>query len=292
MTSFDSLTVIYNPKSSGDAPKLARQFQKDCAKRGLHAVLVPTARAGHATEIARRVAEQPGTPLVVSVSGDGGYNEVIHGVMSAKRPRGADRPIVALIAAGNANDHYRVMHDSTPLVERIEHDIAKPLDILELTTDHVTAFAHSYIGFGVTAKASAKLNQSSKTLSGEISSVVRAVWQQQPFRVTTNGHTKHYTSLVCANINQMAKVVKFADSTNARDGYFELIEHETLSLGALLFGWLRRNKAVAYYKQLSFTTDTLTAQLDGDTITLAVKAPVTVTVRCRKHALRSYYANA
>ena len=58
-----------------------------------------TNHTGHATELAREAAAT-GSPLIVSDSGDGGYNEVVNGAM----------------ASGNANHHARFMHDE-PLVE-------------------------------------------------------------------------------------------------------------------------------------------------------------------------------
>ena len=64
--------------------------------------LCPTERAGHARDLARDAA-QAGHPLIVSVSGDGGDNEVVDGVMKA----GNDNAVCAAKAAGNANDHRR-----------------------------------------------------------------------------------------------------------------------------------------------------------------------------------------
>jgi len=63
---------------------------------------MPTEHAGHATQLSRSAADS-GRPLVVSVGGDGGYNEVVNGVMQA----GNDQASTAVLAAGNANDHRR-----------------------------------------------------------------------------------------------------------------------------------------------------------------------------------------
>lgn len=69
---------------------------------GLAVSLMPTEHAGHATQLSRSAADS-GRPLVVSVGGDGGYNEVVNGVMQA----GNDQASTAVLAAGNANDHRR-----------------------------------------------------------------------------------------------------------------------------------------------------------------------------------------
>ena len=83
--SFDRIVVIFNPQSSGDGPQLADELRADLARRvpDVPVHLCPTERAGHARNLAREAA-RTGHPLIVSVSGDGGYNEVVDGVMQAE----------------------------------------------------------------------------------------------------------------------------------------------------------------------------------------------------------------
>jgi diacylglycerol kinase (ATP) len=102
--SFDRIVVIFNPHSTGDGPQLAEQLHADLTRRlpDVPVRLCPTERAGHACDLAREAAET-GHPLIVSVSGDGGYNEVVDGVIQA----GNDNAVCAVKAAGNANDHRR-----------------------------------------------------------------------------------------------------------------------------------------------------------------------------------------
>ena len=69
-----------------------------------------------------------GSPLIVSVSGDGGYNEVVNGVMDA----GNDRAVCAVRAAGNANDHRRVTREQ-PLADAIVAGDVRRIDLLRLT---------------------------------------------------------------------------------------------------------------------------------------------------------------
>ena len=101
---FDRVVVIFNPNSTGDAPALARELEHDLHERlpGLDVVLRPTERAGHARDLARDAARE-GRPLIVSVSGDGGYNEVVNGLMDARNPHA----VCTVLGAGNANDHAR-----------------------------------------------------------------------------------------------------------------------------------------------------------------------------------------
>ena len=89
--------------------------------------LSPTERAGHGRELARQAAGT-GRPLVVSVSGDGGYNEVVDGVMHADNPD----VVCAVMAAGNANDHRRATGEQ-PLAEVVVAGDVSRIDLLRLT---------------------------------------------------------------------------------------------------------------------------------------------------------------
>ena len=87
MASLDRAVVIYNPPSTGDGSRLAEELHADLALRlpDIPVRLYPTERAGHARDIARE-ATQTGHPLIVSVSADGGYNEVVDGSCGRQRP--------------------------------------------------------------------------------------------------------------------------------------------------------------------------------------------------------------
>ena len=90
MSPFDRIVIIFNPQSTGDAPRRPRSCGRTwrVASRTCRCDLRPTEHAGHAREIAREVAAT-GRPLLVSVSGDGGYNEVVNGVLRVgQRPGG------------------------------------------------------------------------------------------------------------------------------------------------------------------------------------------------------------
>ena len=101
---FERIVVIFNPQSTGPASQRAEELKDALADRlpDMALQLCPTERAGHARELAAQAAAT-GRPLIVSVSGDGGYNEVVDGVMQA----GNQDAVCAVLAAGNANDHRR-----------------------------------------------------------------------------------------------------------------------------------------------------------------------------------------
>src|ERR687897_458691 len=104
VASFDRIVIIFNPKSTGRAPELAEELRDELTERlpTVPLELRPTQHAGHARDLAREAAGA-GRPLLVSVSGDGGYNEVVDGVMQAgDTGAGAGR-----LPPGNADDPRR-----------------------------------------------------------------------------------------------------------------------------------------------------------------------------------------
>lgn len=224
MKSFDRVVVVYNPHSTGNAPQLAEQLRDDLADHlpELSVVMSPTQHEGHGRDLAEAAAAD-GRPLVVSVSGDGGYNEVVDGLMRA----GTDSAVAAVLAAGNANDHRRATADHD-LVEAIVAGEVHRIDLLRLTigkgADAHVQYAHSYIGLGLTPVVAIDLEKGGKGSFIEIVSVVRTFSRFRPFPIELeDGTRKRFDSLVFANINQMAKYATLSESGTPDDGKFEVI---------------------------------------------------------------------
>ncbi len=163
---FDRVIVIFNPHSTGKAPQMAQQLCTELTRRLPHTPvqLCPTERAGHGRELARQAAGV-GRPLVVSVSGDGGYNEVVDGVMQADNPD----VVCAVMAAGNANAHRQATRER-PLADAVGAGDVRRIDLLRLTigagVGARTQYAHSYIGMGLTPIVAIDLERAAKARYG------------------------------------------------------------------------------------------------------------------------------
>ncbi|HEV7655331.1 MAG TPA: diacylglycerol kinase family protein [Mycobacteriales bacterium] len=217
---FDRVVLIFNPQSTGDAEKKAGELRDELASRvpDLPVELLPTERAGHARELARDAAAT-GAPLVVSVSGDGGYSEVVDGLMQA----GNDQVVAAVLAAGNANDHRRATREQ-PLADAIVAGEVTRMDLLRLTTGDDIQWAHSYIGLGLTPVVAIDLEKGGKGSLREIVSVVRTFARFRPFALDlSDGGRVRLDSLVFANIDQMAKFATLSEDGDPDDGLFEVI---------------------------------------------------------------------
>jgi len=286
---FERITVIFNPQSTGPAPQRAEELKNTLADRlpdvPLH--LRPTERAGHARELAAQAAAT-GRPLIVSVSGDGGYNEVVDGVMHAGNPNA----VCAVLAAGNANDHRRSTGEQ-PLVDAIVTGDVRHIDLLRLTvgsdSDAHTRYAHSYIGMGLTPIVAIDLEKGGKGSFKEIVSVVRTFAKFRPFTIDVDpGGLRSLDSLLFANIDEMAKYATLSEDSRPDDGRFEIIAlpHTVkwrilaVALKAATRG-LGPQPTARHYR---FTTVKPTPmQLDGEVI--AVEAATSVSVDIAAGAL-------
>ena len=224
---FESIVIIFNPNSTGNAPKLAEELKDRLADRlpyRPNISLQPTEHAGHAVELAREAAANHANVLVVSVSGDGGYNEVVNGVMQSGNPEA----VCAVMAAGNANYHHSSI-GTKPLEEAIAEGHVRRIDLLNIATgeggDLSGEYAHSYIGFGLTPVVAIDLEKGSKGALKEMVSVVRTFSKFTPFEMQhSNGQHLKLDSLVFANIPEMAKYATLSEAdAQPRDGKFEVV---------------------------------------------------------------------
>jgi len=119
MRPFDRVVLIFNPASTGNAPALAAELRDELQRRqpDLPVTLQPTEHAGHARDLARDAA-RTGRPLLVSVSGDGGYNEVVDGTMKA----GNDAAVWRRAASGE-RQRPPARHPGTTAGRRHRHRI-------------------------------------------------------------------------------------------------------------------------------------------------------------------------
>jgi diacylglycerol kinase (ATP) len=277
---YDRVVIVFNPNSTGDAQERAEELKSGLAERAadLPVELRPTEYAGHAREIAREEAGS-GAPLVVSVSGDGGYNEVVDGLMKA----GATRAVAAVLAAGNANDHRRVV-GRRPLLDAIVEGRTERLDLLRLSVDdEEPRYAHSYIGLGITPVVALELERGGKGSIKEIVTTVRAFSRFRPFTVVVEGGRQNFDSLVFANIAEMAKYATLSDDSRPDDGVFEVVLLPHVSKLRVLVTAVRaavrglgRQPSVREYAFR--TVDPMPLQVDGEVLDLDAGARVRVDI--------------
>jgi diacylglycerol kinase (ATP) len=290
---YTSIGIIYNPNSTGDAVALADELhqQIDTALPEIVVKLWATRRAGHAEELAYRLATDTKRALIISVSGDGGYHEVVNGAVKASEDHGTE-PICTVRGAGNANDHRRTLKQM-PLFEAIISMNEQKLDLLKVVvTDKdgssMVRYAHSYAGLGLTPEVAVELNKHELNRWRELILVARTIHKFKPFAIRlASGTRAEYDNIIFANINQMAKVVTLSSDGTPDDGQFEFI---AMSHGGMVQQLVTAAKAavtglepVAKLKYYEFSViKSMPMQLDGEVIRLKRGSHVEVSIAARK----------
>lgn len=286
MSQYQHITVIYNPKSTGKSQELAEQFVivAKATWPKVDIALQPTKRAGHAEELAATAAKKRGEVLVVSASGDGGYNEVVNGVI--KSGVSLAHVTCLVLPAGNANDHSRTLH-KTPIIDRLKAAKELKIDLLKVVLNNggktSAHYAHSYAGLGLTPEVGKELNRHDLNSFNEKVLAAKTVRKLEPVRILHAGKERTYQSLVFSNINRMAKVLTFTGSDMPTDGKFEVIAFRTKTKFGMLMKvlkaalWFVRPQTVT--ERYDFTAlHNMTMQLDGEIVELKKGTAVTVQI--------------
>lgn len=277
---FDRILLIYNP-AVGRAPAvLAERLYRELRNRApdMPVSLLPTAFPGHGRTLAREAAG--GRPLLVSVSGDGGYNDVVNGAMDA-----GGKAVCAVMGAGNANDHRRSTR-SLPIADAIVRGQVRRMDLLRLTVGEGdrawSRYAHSYVGFGLTPLMAIGIEKGVKGRFAELLSVARALRSLSPVDITrADGARAILDSLILANISRIAKYGKVSEAGFPDDGMFEVVvlPHARkwriglMALRAVTVG-LGARESVPSYRFTS--TASIPLQIDGEVMEVGTGTPVLV----------------
>jgi diacylglycerol kinase family enzyme len=286
---FDRIVLVYNPANPRIPLTLAASVRDDLRRQlpDLPVTFQPTRYPGHARELAHAAAGS-GRPLIIAVSGDGVYSEVVNGIMDVD----GSRAVSAVAAAGNANDHRRSTR-RMPLVAAILDGRARHLDLLRLTVRTRGAwwsrYAHSYVGLGLTPLMAIGLNNDMKGTAMELISVMRTFNRLEPVEISTAaGERALFDSLVFANVARMAKYGRVSNSGRPDDGLFEVVScpHRGRWRIALM---VLRAATVGLGKQPRIshcefvTTKATPLQIDGEVIHLDANSQVIID--CVFHAL-------
>jgi diacylglycerol kinase (ATP) len=286
MATFSSVTIIYNPNSTGSGKKLARALQTRLGQTSpqLKVAVVATKYAGHAEELAYELARASARPLIISASGDGGYNEVINGLVRAQK-EGA-HPVAGLLPAGNANDHYHSVHAEEELEYAIPAGKTQRVDLLRLETTvkgkPFERYAHSYIGFGLTSKAGNELNKTKVNRMNEVWIVLKVLLFLRPVHLVIKGRERAYDSVIFSNVSRMSKVLSFSKDARNDDGKFETTLFRRRSRLRLIAALLKASTTgLAGAEQASTysfaTTRAALVQLDGEVFRIDSRSKATVT---------------
>jgi diacylglycerol kinase family enzyme len=231
MTVIKKIIIIYNPKSTGDGKTNAEALQRAVAAvADISVTLQPTDFAGHAEEIVRQLDNMPST-MVISSSGDGGYHEVVNGILSHGEK--SSRIIAGLLPSGNANDHYHAIHHDD-IVQRITQADVRRIDVLKVTVGDWSRYAHSYVGIGITPHIGEKLTEATLNPFNEVWLTLRHLFSFRPVRIRVDNAIRRYDNLTFSNIHRMSKHLTLSKDAKIDDGKFEITSSKTGSASTLI----------------------------------------------------------
>jgi len=285
---FRSVLVIYNPNSTGRSRANATEFKEQLLNAGFtgEIKLISTRYAGHAEKLVADYANKE--TLIVSSSGDGGYNEVVNGVIQEGSPAA-----VAVLPSGNANDHHTA-NTTGELIGNILIGKTTRLEALKVEASvdesYWQRYAHSYVGFGLTPKVGKILTDKRPNALTEKWYVLKHVFDFKHVTLIKDGDRHRYDNFICAVITRMSKVVKLDEYASSDDGLMEVYETKHLSLLEAVRTFYRaatsgiRNDSRVHALTVTTVKPTL-VQLDGEVFTIDADTDVVIT--CQKGILRT-----
>jgi diacylglycerol kinase (ATP) len=287
---FHTVIIIFNPNSTGDGKANAKELRQRITEHSpdMKIVVRPTKHAGHAVDIAAEYAADA-SAVIVSSSGDGGYNEVVNGVLKSSKPKAA----LAVLPSGNANDHYNAV-STDDLVKNIVEGNSKLIEAIHIQAivdgKEWNRFAHSYVGFGITPKIGKELTARKLNMFNEKWHTLYHLMKFKHVDISQDKVVKKYSSLVFSTVPKMSKIIRLEDSANQRDGKMEVYETEYQSPIQLLWVLLRASlqgiEKSARVDRYSLKTISRTmVQLDGEVFMLDADSDIQLT--CVKSAIRT-----
>lgn len=213
--------LIVNPAAgSGKAQKLFQSIQPLLAQEEVEVVL--TERPGHATELAREVADRDDL-TVISLGGDGTHHEVINGLM----PSG--RCIFAVLPAGTGNDFVRMLdYPTTPaaMLDTALRGHETPMDIGQVNDQYFLTVS----GVGFDAEVAGWVNQHDKSGNGSwifIRGILRHLirYQSSDMVVHVEGAERSERTFLIAVGNSIyyAGGMRICPDAVTDDGLFEIV---------------------------------------------------------------------
>jgi diacylglycerol kinase family enzyme len=124
--------IVINPKSaSGNTMRMWREVQASVQRRLEGVEIFMTEYAGHATQIARQLAEQNYDRLIV-MGGDGSIHEVVNGLIDENGKVISNTMKIGILNSGRGCDFIRTLQiptDSTQAISKLADMHSKPLDV-------------------------------------------------------------------------------------------------------------------------------------------------------------------
>jgi len=279
--------IIYNPiAGKGGAAALLPEVEAELKQAGIQYDLVVTTAPWHAAELAWEAVKQ-GVDVVVAAGGDGTANEVLNGLMLAKKA-GDGEAVMGILTVGRGNDYAFGMgvpadwHDG---VKALADGRRKRLDVGLVTGELYPQGRYFGNGIGVGFDAVVGFVAARSKLTGFMSYLVAAVktismyFNAPTVELTLDDETLTQPCLMVSIMNgtRMGGTFHMSPASMGDDGLMDLcIVGEVSRMGIIkliprfMAGTQAGHPAVAYKQTRTLTVKavkgTLPAHADGETL--------------------------
>lgn len=174
----ERITVIANPRAGGGRAGADRAGIEAAVSRAFaQGRVIWTERAGHATTIARGIAESGEPDIIAALGGDGTCHEVVNGLFHNGVPVNR-RAIFTVIPFGTGGDLVRSLQIKKNVQDALwiaSTGMTLPVDVIKLTFPAPSGeqprieMCINVAGFGINAMVCQLVNASSKRFGGTVS---------------------------------------------------------------------------------------------------------------------------
>jgi len=218
-----SCVLIYNPNSGKKLkPKYLRSYKKILIKNGYSPKIIGTRYRGHAKEIVNHLDK---TDLVISMGGDGTFNEIMAGNLERR-----ERLILAHIPIGTTNDIgvlFGYGKDTKQNLIQLLNGVVKEMDI-GIINGHPFVYV---TGFGKFMQISYETPRKLKKKYGHLAYLFEGlkdfIRPTKLYKLTyhVNGieKTGYYSFMLISNANRVAGINNFYKDIKLDDDLFEVL---------------------------------------------------------------------
>jgi len=215
--------LIINPKSGKNLERdYLYKFQKILDKAGYETVIYFTSHAKHATELIKNIDY---ADLVISLGGDGTFNEVVTGNLARK-----DRLLLAHIPVGSTNDVGAMFGYKKDPVANLKLALDGEVKGIDICTINDKPFVY-VAGFGKFMNIPYETPRDLKSKYGYLAYIiegVKALGGGTPLyeiSYEVNGETKtgEYSFMLISSANRIAGINNFYKDVKLNDNKFEVI---------------------------------------------------------------------
>ena len=223
MISLKTCTVIYNPLSGRRRfNKVLPQFERVLKDYGYDPKIISTEYKGHAIELARTI---PHVDLLISVGGDGTFNEIVTGNFDRK-----ERLVCAHIPLGTTNDIGNMMGYGKNIINNLKltlDGVTKNVDICVIN-DRPFIYVASIgkfadIPYETPRKAKKRWGYLAYFVSGIRSFFSRTSLFDITYTIDDNEYRGLFSFIIISSANRIAGINNFYKDVKLDDNQFEVL---------------------------------------------------------------------